>query len=90
MAASAYWSEEYQCWYVPVSSELFREFESLEPVRLELKDGQLLVTRLDPTTLDSESDVLDPDSNMVEPTTSVVDTTSVVGVEPTTEDSELW
>lgn len=47
MPAEAYYSEEHRCWFVPVASELLTEELSVEPVRLELKDGQLLITLLE-------------------------------------------
>ena len=48
MRPEAYWSDEHRCWFVPVASELFTaETTSVEPVRLELRDGQLWITKLD-------------------------------------------
>lgn len=52
MPGSAYYSHEDHCWYVPVASELWMlaendELEPVEPVRVELKDGQLVITRLE-------------------------------------------
>jgi hypothetical protein len=44
---TAYWDETDRCWYVPVSPEMHRQFVSLEPCRLELKDGQFHITMLD-------------------------------------------
>ena len=43
----AYWSEEHRCWFVPVAGELLKQGVSVEPVRVELKDGVLVITRLD-------------------------------------------
>jgi hypothetical protein len=53
MTARAYYSHDDQCWYVPVSTEMWQQADEaqlkpIEPCRLELHDGQLLVTRLQP------------------------------------------
>jgi len=53
MPPSAYYSHEDRCWYVPVASEIWMwaendEFEPIEPCRVELKEGQLVITRLEP------------------------------------------
>lgn len=46
----AYWSDEHGCWFVPVATELLDQDEldtgPWEPVRLQLRDGQLWITRL--------------------------------------------
>jgi hypothetical protein len=46
-----YYSEGHRCWYVPVSSELFDSTADktglIEPCRVELRDGQLWITRLE-------------------------------------------
>lgn len=48
MSPTAYWSEEHQCWYVPVSSELMKQDpKPIEPVRVELHHGQLWITLLE-------------------------------------------
>lgn len=47
----AFYSQEDRCWYVPVASELFHssadEAGPVEPCRVELRDGQLWITRLE-------------------------------------------
>jgi len=52
MPPSAYYSHEDRCWYVPVSAEIWmmaenNELEPVEPARVELRDGQLVITRLE-------------------------------------------
>jgi hypothetical protein len=52
MTARAYYDEEHRCWMVPVSCEMWQQAEEgklqpIEPVRLELRDGQLWITRLE-------------------------------------------
>lgn len=46
--ARAYYSDEHGCWYVPVTSELLNspDLTVAEPVRIEIKDGQMWITRL--------------------------------------------
>lgn len=46
MTAKAYYSQDDGCWYVPIASELLHHMESIEPCRLELRDGQLHITLL--------------------------------------------
>jgi hypothetical protein len=46
----AFYSEEHRCWYVPVASELFETADDrgpVEPVRVEIRDGQMWITRLE-------------------------------------------
>jgi hypothetical protein len=45
---TAYWSEHLRCWYVPVAGEMLEEHQTIEPARVELRDGQLWITRLTP------------------------------------------
>jgi hypothetical protein len=44
----AYFSEEHRCWFVPVSPELFDSPDktAAEPVRVEIRDGTMWITRL--------------------------------------------
>lgn len=46
MTAKAYYSQDDGCWYVPIASELLHHMESIEPCRLELREGQLHITLL--------------------------------------------
>lgn len=51
MSAKAYYSSVHRCWFVPVAAPpLFNEHRAIEPCRLELKDGALLITLLDDKT----------------------------------------
>jgi len=52
MPGTAFYSHEDHCWYVPVSPEIWMmaendELEPVEPARVEIKDGQLVITRLE-------------------------------------------
>lgn len=46
MTPKTYYSESDQCWYVPVA-EGFPRDEVIEPVRIQFKDDQLWITKLD-------------------------------------------
>lgn len=46
MSAHAFFHEGDGCWYVPISGELLREAQPVEPCRVELRDGQLWITQL--------------------------------------------
>jgi hypothetical protein len=45
---AAYYSAEHHCWFVPVASELFDSPDKVaaEPVRVEIRDGTMWITRL--------------------------------------------
>lgn len=48
--AEAFYSAEDRCWYVPVAPEQIDSEElakGIEPVRLQLKDRQLWITKLE-------------------------------------------
>lgn len=63
VSAKAYYSKDDNCWYVPIASELLHHMESIEPCRLELKDGQLHITLLgDPIAANEYIGRRDPDA----------------------------
>ena len=50
MTPTAFYSDEHRCWFVPVAAEMVTSDElvnGVEPVRLQLSDGQLWITRLE-------------------------------------------
>lgn len=60
MAAKAYYDERDRCWYVPMAPGLLAEQRSVEPVRLELKDGQLWITLLEPSAVSGHDSAESP------------------------------
>lgn len=52
MTAEAFYSDHHRCWFVPVTAEFMTDAEleeGVEPVRIQFRHRQLLITRLETT-----------------------------------------